>query len=160
MRLDILIVDDRWKCLNLNLMTKSVMEKILILEGLKKNNYDLSILACSNDEIKELNKKYFNKDTSTNILSWPTNKSFHFPERNKEIIFLGDIAISFDRCVEDALKFEKTFYNYVMHMLTHSILHLFGFRHDTKKNTSFMEDLEIRILNKLNIDNPYELEKK
>lgn len=160
MQLEILIVDDRWKCLNLNLMTKSIMEKFLILQGIKKNDYDLSILACSNDEIKELNKKYFNKDSSTNILSWPTNKSFDFPDDNKEIIFLGDIAISFDRCVEDALKFEKSFYSYVMHMLTHSILHLFGFVHDTKNNSSSMEDLEIRILKKLDINNPYEMEKK
>ena len=158
MSLEILIVDNRWKCLNLTLMTKVVLNKILIHQGLNKKNYELSILACSDNEIIKLNNKFLKKNLSTNVISWPSRENFNFIENIAERVFLGDIAISFDKCAEEAIRFKKTFYNHVIHLLIHSILHLLGFNHDTKENSLIMEDLEIKILKKLKINNPYELE--
>jgi len=153
----IIIEDSRWNCINLDSMAKEIMKKAFDINNVDGKNYEVSILACSDSKIKELNKKFRKKNFATNVLSWPsieTKNSQNYPERN---IFLGNIAISFDQCAKEALEYKNTFYNYVIHMLTHSLLHLLGFDHSNEKNTEEMESLEIKILKELNISNPYKL---
>ena len=158
MQTDIVIDDSRWNCINLNSMAKEIMKKTFDLKNVDGKNHYVSILACSNSKIKYLNKKFRNKNFATNVLSWSTKETKNFYKHSEKNIFLGNIAISFDQCAKEALDYNKTFYNYIMHMLTHSLLHLFGFDHNNEKNTVEMESLEIRILKELNISNPYIIE--
>ena len=43
------------------------------------------------------------------------------------------------------------------HMLIHGILHLQGFDHDTNDTAAQMEDMEIKILKSIGIENPYSI---
>ena len=40
-------------------------------------------------------------------------------------------------------------------MVVHGTLHLLGYDHETEDEANIMESLEIRILEKMNIQNPY-----
>ena len=42
-----------------------------------------------------------------------------------------------------------------MHTLLHALLHLMGYDHQTAEEAVKMENLEIKMLSKLNIPNPY-----
>ena len=45
----------------------------------------------------------------------------------------------------------------MQHLLVHGCLHLLGFDHEKTNEAEEMERIEINILKKLNIDNPYDL---
>lgn len=125
------------------------------------NNTEISISLVSNQQIKKFNTQYRNQDKVTNILSFPFNSSQELKELNskkdaKQIIFLGDIIIAFEKIEQEAKLQNKDFKNHLTHLILHSILHLLGFKHDCDKKAEIMENLEIKILEKLNITNPYQ----
>ena len=52
----------------------------------------LTLLLSNNDNIKKLNKYFRNKNTSTDILSFPFNKKTNVSKQT----YIGDIIISYD----------------------------------------------------------------
>ena len=50
----------------------------------------------------------------------------------------------------------KTFRNHASHLIVHGILHLIGYDHETGRQASKMEALEVKILKSIGIKNPYE----
>ena len=42
-----------------------------------------------------------------------------------------------------------------MHLFIHAVLHLLGYDHETEEKAKKMENLEIKILRNLKIENPY-----
>jgi probable rRNA maturation factor len=76
---------------------------------------------------------------------------------NKRIknLFLGDIAISYQRIIEESEEQNKTFLEHFSHLLIHSFLHLLGFDHVKASEAIIMEKIEIAAMKKLNFSNPY-----
>jgi probable rRNA maturation factor len=109
-------------------------------------NANLKFLNAEDMQI--LNYQFRNKDACTNVLAFP-NDSF------TEDQFLGDIAICYEFCRQEAIEQEKPIQHHIMHMLLHALLHLKGYDHETSEEAVKMEKLEIEILAKLNIPNPY-----
>ena len=70
----------------------------VVLKHLGYDYFDLGILLADNKKIHELNKKYRNKDKSTDILSFPFYPELQAGERiapkSEEEKNLGDIIIS------------------------------------------------------------------
>ena len=69
-------------------------------------------------------------------MSFPQNENR--PGKSSSIV-LGDIVVSLEKVYEESLKEGKHFYNHLSHMIIHSLLHLLGFDHDTKKNFEVMK---------------------
>ena len=103
--------------------------------------------------MKKINLKYRKKNKTTNVLSFPQNENRRTGKSS--IIILGDIVVSLEKIYEESQKQGKQFYNHLSHMIVHSLLHLLGFDHDTKKNFEIMKKKEIFILSKLSITSPY-----
>ncbi|MHC0449038.1 MAG: rRNA maturation RNase YbeY [Candidatus Lariskella arthropodorum] len=117
----------------------------------------ISILLASDYTMQELNLKHRNKNLPTNVLSFPYEEhvlSSHFKERD---IFLGDLAFAFGVIERDAVSQGKEFQAHFAHLIVHGILHLLGFDHILDVDREIMEALEIKILSKLGIIDPYEL---
>ena len=118
---------------------------------------ELSILLTDDQEIQSLNKDYRGKDKATNTLS------FLLIEQNtplKEAIIdnflaIGDIIFSYQVIKKEAISQNKKFQDHLTHMTLHSLLHLIGYDHQNDKEAQEMENLEINILKKLAINNPY-----
>lgn len=110
-------------------------------------------MLTTNDRMLDLNKLYRKKDAPTNVLSFPSG-SQHFDEIP---FFLGDIAIGYSITLEESIKANLPFLDHMQHLLVHGCLHLLGFDHEKTNEAEKMERIEIKILQKLNIDDPYDL---
>jgi probable rRNA maturation factor len=133
---------------SLNTKLKSVFKTICIDENLSEISINLRII--NDKEMTELNRKFRNRDSSTNVLSF-TNEDI-----SKTITGnLGDIAINYDYLERESTEQSKSFDDHMIHMLVHGIYHILGFDHKNDEIAKVMERKEITLLNKFKIDNPY-----
>jgi len=114
---------------------------------------EIVIRLVDNAEIAELNFQYRQKTGPTNILSFP----FEAPE-GIEMDLLGDLVISAPLIAEEAGQQGKVLLDHWAHITVHGVLHLLGYDHIEDDDAEQMEALEIKILSKLNIANPYQEE--
>ena len=119
-----------------------------LINSSKRNSVSLSF--AGDKEINKLNDFYRQKNLPTNVLSFPS-----LIERDNEI-FLGDIIFSAETIFKEAERDKKSFNDHLIHLFIHSFLHLLGYDHLTEDKAKIMERLEIKILETLKIDNPYE----
>jgi len=117
-------------------------------EGITDSSINLKILT--DEDIKELNKKFRNKNTTTNVLS------FSNEDVSKSITGnLGDIAISYEFVKRESKEHKKNFDDHMIHMLVHGVYHILGFDHENDEMADIMEIKEVELLKKLDIKNPY-----
>ena len=69
---------------------------------------------------------------------------------------LGDLILAFETIKEEALAQEKSMEEHFTHLLVHGTLHLLGYDHIEDKQAREMEELEVAILKKFDILNPYQ----
>ncbi len=125
-----------------------ILQKVLI--QLDKGDSELLIRFVDPAEIQQLNKIYRHQDKTTNVLSFPSGLPIEIDEE-----ILGDVVICNEIVAKEAKMQQKTFNNHLIHMAIHGILHLLGFDHIEGLEAEKMESLEVKILEKLQIDNPY-----
>ena len=161
MSVDVVIEDARWKTLELKQIANQAFFETLFLLALHHKSYACCILACDNRQIKHLNNKFRGKNCPTNVLSFPASlenyetKNTLTPGEANNFHELGDIAIAFDICKKEATKSKVKFEHHVYHLIIHSVLHLLGFDHEEEENATKMEKIEVQVLAKLGISNPY-----
>ena len=118
---------------------KRTAQKILRLVG--QNNAELSLALVGNDEIRELNRRYRNKPTPTDVLSFPADESASLHVR-----LLGDVIISVEQAEVQARRARRTLEAEVEWLLIHGILHLLGYDHErSAKEAKIMRALEKKI---------------
>ena len=66
------------------------LKKLKKILGFKNKNQEFSILLTNNSKMKSLNYKFREKNTITDVLSFPLNNII------KNNTYVGDIAISFE----------------------------------------------------------------
>ncbi len=112
---------------------------------------EISIVLADDRFVQNLNKTYRNKDKPTNVLSFPQD-----PDENSKIINLGDVVLAYETVKAESLSQNKNFNDHLAHLLVHGILHLLDYDHEDDREAQKMESLEIRVLERLGIKNPYE----
>ena len=152
--------DPRWKRCDLKRYGTLLVSKVFQTQQMRLNNSSLSVLACSDSKIKELNKIYRKKNKATNVLAWPAVDWFFCDHQDyrsygkNNCLFLGDIAISYERCSREASFQNVPFNRYCCKLLVHAILHLLGYDHDISMRTSKMQLMETRVLNSFLTNRP------
>ena len=111
----------------------------------------LVIRLVDEAESQQLNLSYRGKDSSTNVLSFP----FEAPA-NIEDNHIGDLVICVSVVNREAMAQNKPQNHHWAHIVLHGILHLLGYDHIDDDEATKMEQMEIDLLNKLGIGNPYE----
>ncbi len=118
---------------------------------------ELSLLIVDNDTIRELNREYRNKDSATDVLSFPLEEEV---EENGEPAvvggpsgrMLGDIVISIERAEEQAKEYGHSLDRELSFLLIHGLLHLLGYDHEkTLDAEKIMRSEEKRILTAIGI---------
>ncbi len=118
-----------------------------------KKHVEVSLVYATDARIQELNKHYRHKDAPTNVLSFPVpDNSF---TRQAVPVNLGDIVLSFETIVNESVKENKPFVHHVAHLCIHGFFHLLGYDHETDEDATEMESLEVLVLKKFDIPNPY-----
>jgi len=114
------------------------------------NDTTLTIRIIDAIESATLNEKFRKKTGPTNVLSFPT-----IPTVASEENYLGDIAICAPIVIAEAEEQNKMPAAHWAHLTIHGVLHLLGYDHVEDHQAVIMENLEIRLLNELGIENPY-----
>ena len=121
-----------------------------VITDLGKGESELLIRIVDKVEIQNLNKTYRHKDKSTNVLSFPSNLPIEIDES-----ILGDVVICANVVASEAKAQNKIFDHHLVHIAIHGTLHLLGFDHIEESDANKMENLEIKVLEKMGISNPY-----
>tara|TARA_B100001057_G_scaffold146212_1_gene146186 strand:+ start:453 stop:914 length:462 start_codon:yes stop_codon:yes gene_type:complete len=103
-----------------------------------------SVLLSNNKNIKKLNRNFRNKNKSTDILSFPSEKKIKVSKDT----YLGDIIISYNYLDKPKFQDLNKFQEKVIKIFIHGFLHLLGFNHIKDNDYSQMLKEEI-ILYKL-----------
>lgn len=121
---------------------------------------EVSVLLTDNEGIHELNRDYRGVDRPTDVLSFPANElspgefDAGLCERDPETgrVFLGDMAISLEKCEAQAEEFGHSFERELMYLTVHSTLHLLGYDHvDEAEMKRQMRGREDVIMSRLGI---------
>ena len=120
---------------------KKKLFKLNKLKLFKKKSKNHTIFLTNNKKMRELNKKFRNKNKTTDVLSFP----FHNKTNYNKNIYLGDIAINYE--IINKRSKNSNFFVEFDKMWIHGYLHLLGHNHKKKKDFIKMKKLENLILN-------------
>ena len=148
---------DQWNRLDIDwdsVLTE--ITQVVLAEFEFDRDIEVNIKLTDDSEIQILNREFRGKDKPTNVLSFPgmTDEDLDFLPDDAHF-HLGDIALAFETINREADDQEKTLQNHVLHLTVHGLLHLLGFDHETDDEATEMETLEVDILAKQSIPNPY-----
>ena len=129
------------KIRNPKIYIKKKLVKLNKLKLFKKKSKNYTIFLTNNKKMRELNKKFKNKNKTTDVLSFP----FHNKINYKKNIYLGDIAISYE--IINKRSKNSNFFLEFDKMWIHGYLHLLGHNHKKKRDFIKMKKLENLILN-------------
>lgn len=121
-----------------------ILETVLTVEDLLQAG-EVSISLVSDDEIRQLNRDYRNKDQVTDVLSFPQVESLD-EARQANYLFLGDIVINLDQVIRQAKEFQHSEARELSYLTVHSLYHLLGFDHKTDDEKLAMRKKEKHIM--------------
>ena len=124
----------------------------------------VNIILTSNEEIHQINLEQRGVDAPTDVLSFPM-VDYAYPsdftvleaggmdcfDPDTGELILGDIVISVDKVIEQAEKYNHGVKREYAFLITHSMLHLFGYDHMDEVERENMEFKQDEILTRLNI---------
>ena len=126
------------------------------LEKVADNSASLEVAVrlASDDEVHHLNREYRGKDSPTNVLSFESGiKPETWPRGQPRPV--GDIILGYGVVSREAAEQGKSLENHLCHLIVHGVLHLAGFDHQDDVAAEKMEELEVKILAEMGIENPY-----
>jgi len=125
-------------------INKKIIKNVLaeIIDILKLKYDDISVVLVSSNQIRKINKKYRQIDKATDVLSFNYSSSRHRID--------GEIVICYKVAKEQAWKHDLAISDEINRLLIHGLLHLAGYAHQNKRETSKMGKLEFLIKQTLN----------
>lgn len=123
---------------------------------------EVSVVITDDTAIHETNREFRGIDKSTDVLSFPMctyQTPGEFDELEEQEVFhpetgellLGDIMISYDHVQKQAEEFGHSEIREFAFLTVHSMLHLFGYDHETEDERGIMEAKQKEILDELGI---------
>jgi probable rRNA maturation factor len=119
---------------------------------------EISVRLTDDEEVRTLNRQYRQKDTPTNVLSFPMVQPDlldGIANTDDGEVLLGDIALAHGVCAAEAAERGITIADHATHLLVHGTLHLLGYDHMGDEEAEHMEAIEIDALSALGIADPY-----
>lgn len=125
---------------------------------------EVNLLITDNDGIHQMNKEFRGIDRPTDVLSFPMleydqpgnfdniseDDSDSFDPETGELL-LGDIVISFEKVCAQAEEYGHSVLREYSFLITHSMLHLFGYDHIDDEEREKMEKIQDQILTSIGI---------
>ena len=99
----------------------------------KKTIKDINYIFCSDAFLLQLNQKYLNHQTLTDIITF---------DNSSEKAIAGEIYISIDRVAENAHGYKVDFMTEVRRIMIHGVLHLCGYSDKRKSEKILMRKKE------------------
>jgi probable rRNA maturation factor len=94
---------------------------VSIKNAILGEKYEVSVTCISSRKQRELNSKFRNKDSTTNILSFPLSKNS------------GEITLDLNKIKKEAVPlFGMSYSKFLKYLLIHGFLHLKGYEHSSR----------------------------
>ncbi len=112
-----------------------------LLRELECGEVDLGVFLVDDDQIRETNRDYLDRDRPTNVISFPM-KGGALDDIHPEM--LGDIVLSIETAARDARAENFDIMDEVEFLLIHGLLHLMGYDHENgeARETTMMQQRE------------------
>ena len=120
--------------------------------------YEVAVKLTNDEEVRELNRAYRDKDKPTNVLSFPMVQADLLEataNTDDGEVLLGDIVLAQGICAVEAREKGIAFADHAAHLIIHGAFHLLGYDHMEDAEAEAMEALEIQSLSSLGISDPY-----
>lgn len=133
-----------------NLVRRAVREAA---SALHLGRSEICVALSDNAQVAELNGSYRGKRVPTNVLSFPAGPSIPIDDNDPH--FLGDVVLALETLQREAAELGLSIEHHMQHLVVHGLLHLLGYDHTTEEEAQVMESLEVGILGRLGIADPY-----
>ncbi len=117
---------------------------------------EITIRYVDDKEGRTLNRDFRGKDYATNVLTFVHESSPFQPKTAQN--YSADIVICAPVIAREAREQKKPVASHHGHMVLHGMLHAQGFDHENDTDAAAMEAIEISLLRRFRIKNPYEIE--
>ncbi len=122
------------------------VEELSCLNNQQFNTISFDFLYCDSKKTHEINREYRQKDYPADIITFAI-----FADSDEKFIFdgeinLGEVIIALDKVIEESEKKGTTKEHELAFLISHGILHLLGFDHQTEEEYNFIIDLQNRAL--------------
>ncbi len=101
-----------------------------LLQAVGKTEFALSVVLVDDNKIREMNLCYRQKDSATNVLSFPFADGAEPALVSLPVYELGDIIISLDTAAREAREYSVSFSHRLCWLIIHGLLHLCGMDHE------------------------------
>ena len=152
-KLKVYIKDDQHQVkipVGVRLLIRRCCQAVLTTENFG-HDAEVSVSFVDNKEIRKLNSIYRQKDSETDVLSFPLSEGDRL-ETNPEtgFVVLGDIVISMEMAVKQAKMYGHVLEREIAFLTVHSMLHLLGYDHEKSSlEQRQMREKEESVLEKL-----------
>jgi len=119
-----------------------------IVKFFKGKNITFTILLTSSLNMKKLNKKFRNRNKSTDVLSFPFLSSNNLKFSRRKEFYIGDVATSYE--IINSRSKKNNFFLEFDKAWVHGLLHLIGYNHIKNKDYFKMNKIEKKIINSIN----------
>ena len=142
---------DRAKKILKYYLSKPEVFEASTLNGHVFNTISFDFLYCDSLKTHEINREYREKDYPADIITFAI-----FADSEEKFVFdgeinLGEVIIALDKVQEEALKKGKTDEQELSFLISHGILHLLGFDHQTEDEYNFVVGLQNEALEAVGI---------
>ena len=111
-----------------------------------ENEPELGVTVVDDSEILELNREYREKDSVTDVLSFP---QFEGHEdlledllNDESETLIGDVVICFEQAERQAEEYGTGLTREMLYLFVHSVMHLFGYDHMNEEEKAVMRNRE------------------
>ncbi len=133
------------------LVARAVLAAASVADLPARPGSEVSILFTDDAAVRVLNRDYRGKDAPTNVLSFPLDVD----DDGIAGPLIGDIILARETLERESVDLGLSFDAHLAHLIVHGLLHLFGYDHLDDDEAAEMESLEIAVLARLGIANPY-----
>ena len=116
------------------------------LKGFEYNTVSFDFVYCDSKKTHEINREYREKDYPADIITFAI-----FADSEEKFVFdgeinLGEVIIALDKVIEESEKKGTTKEHELAFLISHGMLHLLGFDHQTEEDYNFIIDLQNKAL--------------
>lgn len=119
-----------------------------------REGLELTVRVVDEPEGARLNETYRHRRGATNVLSFP----FEAPADDVPWSLLGDVVVCAPVVAREAAEQGVDPEAHWAHVVVHGVLHLLGYDHERVEEARIMESLEVMILARLGLSDPYRIQ--